>query len=179
MKTQVRIKRLIALAYLFLMPTAVIYSQDTTAFKRTIGIGASIQSSEFGITIPIWITKNFVLAPAIGLSYAETVSTDVAFGLMPKYYFKTDKFAPFIDIKFAAIMNYPSKDNTIDDEKELDYLGGIGFGAEYFFSPHFSFGVEAQANMTISDKDSDRYGNPDGVNMNLATAVIANIYFGR
>ncbi len=119
------------------------------------------------------------LAPAIGLSYAETVSTDVAIGLMPKYYFKTDKFAPFIDIKVAGIINYPSEENTIDDEQKLDFMGGIGFGAEYFLNPHFSFGVEAQANMTLSDKDSDRYGNPDGMNINLATAVIANIYFGK
>jgi hypothetical protein len=40
-----------------------------------------------------------------------------------------------------------------------------------------SFGVEAQGNFTKSDKNSLRYGNPDGLNFNTATMISATIYF--
>ena len=94
-----------------------------------------------------------------------------------KYYFKTTGLAPFINVKFGTIFYFPSDDNTVDDESQMDILAGIGFGAEYFFNDHFSIGVEAQGNVTFSDEDSYRFGNPDGTNFNTATAVTANVYF--
>lgn len=50
-------------------------------------------------------------------------------------------------------------------------------GGDYFLSPQFSLGVEAQFNFTISHENSQRFGNPDGTSFNTATAVNAAFYF--
>jgi len=71
----------------------------------------------------------------------------------------------------------PYSESTIDQTTNVDIVGGLAFGAEYFIADHFSLGVEAQGNCTKSDKNSYRYGNPDGFNFNTATAVSATIYF--
>lgn len=154
---------------------SVCFAQQDSV-KRVIGIGANIQSSDYGIVLPIWLSNKIVLAPMIGFTSAEGNGTDYSIGLMPKYYFNTERFAPFIDLKFAAITNKPAND---DEDKKTDLLIGLGVGGEYFLSPNFSFNVEAQANMTSSDEDSNRFGNPGGVNFNLGTAVGATIYFTR
>ena len=154
--------------------SACLAQQDSV--KRTVGIGANIQSSDYGIVIPIWLSSRVVLAPMIGLNSVEGSATDYTIGIMPKYYLNTERFAPFVDLKIAAIMNKPASD---DDEKKTDLLVGLGVGGEYFLSPNFSFNVEAQANLTSSDENSNRFGNPGGMNFNLATAVGATIYFTR
>jgi len=56
-------------------------------------------------------------------------------------------------------------------------LAGLNFGGEYYISEHFSVGIEAQGNLTKSDKNSGRFGNPGGVNINLATMIFATMYF--
>jgi hypothetical protein len=53
----------------------------------------------------------------------------------------------------------------------------VAFGAEYFLSDSFSFGVEAQGNLTKSDENSSRFGNPGGVNFNTGAMVSATVYF--
>jgi len=70
-----------------------------------------------------------------------------------------------------------SKENDTDISQKIDKFAGNGVGAEYFFDKHFSIGVEAQGNVTVSDMNSFRFGNPDGTNFNTATMVTANVYF--
>lgn len=58
-----------------------------------------------------------------------------------------------------------------------DTLFGLLFGAEYFLDQQFSVGGELQLNMTFSDKSSNRFGNPNGTNVNNGTALHATFYF--
>ena len=76
-------------------------------------------------------------------------------------------------------MTIPAKDKDSGKREvgQTDIIGGVALGGEYFLSDHFSFGVEAQANVTRSDNQSFRFGNPGGLTLNTATAVLATVYF--
>lgn len=158
----------------------VIFVACTTLFSQTtrkIGLSGSLQSNQLGISLPIWLDKDFVLAPSVGFQYAEKVGSDLSVGLSPRFYLKNEQIAPYVGIKVGASFNMPDSDNAISQTTTVDVLGGVAFGAEYFISDHFSLGVEAQGNGTKSDKNSNRYGNPGGLNFNTATMVSATVYF--
>lgn len=158
----------------------VIFVALTTVFSQTtrkIGLSGSLQSNQLGISLPMWLGEKFVLAPSVGFQYAEKIGSDLSIGLSPRFYLKNEQLAPYFGLKVGASMNMPASDNTIDNTTKVDLLGGLAFGAEYFIAEHFSLGVEAQGNFTKSDKNSNRYGNPDGLNFNTATMVSATIYF--
>jgi len=149
-----------------------VFSQD----KTKIGLSGSIQENQFGILIPFCIEEKFVLAPAFNVVYAEKVGSEFSIGLVPKYYIKKDKISPYLGLKLGAIINIPNS-KILDFETKVDIVGGLAFGGEYFIDDNFSFGVEAQGNLTKSDKNSMRFGNADGINFNTATMIYATIYF--
>lgn len=158
----------------------VVLFSSNSLFSQTkgkIGLSGSIQSSQMGISLPIWLGEKFVLAPAFDFVFAEKVGTDISIGLAPRFYLKNEKLAPYFGLKAGTIINIPSSDNTIDTENIFDFIGGLAFGAEYFIGDNFSLGVEAQGNFTKSDVSSFRFGNPDGFNINTATMVSATVYF--
>lgn len=157
----------------FLLGSSSLFSQT----ERKIGLSGSLQSSQLAISMPIWMSEKFVLAPSVGFQFAEKIGTDLSVGLSPRFYLKHEQIAPYFGLKLGATINMPSSENIIDQSSRVDIVGGVAFGAEYFIADHFSLGVEAQGNCTKSDKNSYRYGNPDGFNVNTATAVSATIYF--
>ena len=73
----------IILAFIVSLYSTIAYSQES----RTIGISASIQESQFGIMLPIWLDDRLVLAPAFEIKSVENVGADYAFALIPRYYF--------------------------------------------------------------------------------------------
>jgi hypothetical protein len=149
-------------------------SQDTC--RRTVGISATIQTSQLGIMIPIWIGDHFNISPAFGFLWGDKLGTDYTIGIVPKFYFRTKKLSPYFCLRGGFAKFVPDKSNDTETNT-TDWIAGVGFGAEYFFDPMFSLGVELQGNFTKSDKNSMRYNNPGNWNFNLATMVSANIYF--
>ena len=166
-------KTIILTVLAFMLLTISSFSQS----ERKIGLSGSIQGNQYGILLPIWLGEKFVLAPAFDLKFAERVGTDISIGVVPRFYFKNEKLAPYFGLKFGAVINIPYSDNKIDNETKVDIVGGFAFGAEYFIAEKFSVGIEAQGNITKSHKNSFRYGNPDGLNFNTATMISATIYF--
>lgn len=145
---------------------------------RRLGLTASMQGPQLGIMMPVWLGNSFTLAPAIDFKYAQDIGSDLAVALVPKYYFRTEGVAPFISARAGAAFSFPAEGNHLSEqENTTDLLGGLGFGAEYFFTPRFSAGVEAQANFTKSDENSSRFGNAGALNFNTATAASISIYF--
>ena len=114
---------------------------------------------------------------AFDLKFAEKIGTDFGIALVPRFYLKKDKIAPYFGLRAGVLINKPSSENEVDTETKLDLLGGVAFGGEYFLSDYFSFGVEVQGNLTKSDKNSNRFGNPDGINFNTGTLISATVYF--
>jgi len=175
MNTKIYIFTLLTL--LIVLPTMGQENQEKDDFKRTIGLSGSIQGSQFGISIPIWIGEKFVLAPSFSIKQVERSGGDYSFALSPRYYFKTEKLAPYAGLKLGALFNKLDSESDNSSNFKVDYLFGLAFGAEYFLSPNFSFGVEAQANLTKSSENSYRFGNPGGLVFNTGTMITASVYF--
>jgi len=144
---------------------------------RTVGLMGSVQDVEFGIQVPIWFAKNISVAPGIGFTTAQDIGSELTAIVTPRYYFRTEEVAPYVGLRGGAIFDMPNTDNNPSATDGTDWIAGIAAGAEYFFVPKFSIGVEAQGNFSFSDENSDRFGNPGGTNFNLATIITASVYF--
>lgn len=145
--------------------------------KRTIGLTASLQTSQMDIMVPIWLGESIVIAPSINVSSVENAGTSFGVGLVPKFFLNSKKLRPYVSARAALFMSSSSNNNQFETNNTMDILTGLAFGGEYFFDPRFSLGVEAQANVTISDENSAKFGNPGGINFNTGMAILANVYF--
>ncbi|MCF8302041.1 MAG: hypothetical protein K9I94_02100 [Bacteroidales bacterium] len=171
-----KIKHLFLLSF-FIILFALNNQAQNRPPKGTVGLGASLQSGQYDITVPFWIGEKTVLVPSFLVNIAQGVGTDFGIALAPRYYLSKGKLAPYVTLRAGVITNVPSADNEAQNENLIDWIGGIGTGGEYFVSPQFSIGVEAQGNVTNSDARSYRFGNPGNTNFNLSTSVSVNIYF--
>jgi uncharacterized membrane protein (UPF0136 family) len=166
-------KKAILFSMVILLSGKMLYSQS----DAKVGLSGTVQNSQFGISVPLWLGEMFVLAPGLDLKYAETVGTDMFLGLATRFYLQKEQLSPYYGLKFGTAFFMPASGNNINNSSTVDLIGGLAFGIEYFITDHLSFGVEAQGNFTKSDKNSLRYGNPDGLNFNTATMISATIYF--
>jgi len=157
------------LIFALIFAAQIAVCQDSSS-HRTVGFSASLQDNQVDILIPIWLGSQFSLSPALGIVSTQGVGTDLHIGLIPRYYFSTEKVAPYIGLRVAMLQTLPSPGTT-------DWLVGAAFGGEYFVDRHFSTGIESQFNLTISDPNSSRFGNPGKKNLNSAVAAFATIYF--
>ena len=150
-----------------------IISANAQENKRTWGISAVIQDTQLDILFPLWTGSNNVIAPSIGVIYIGDSGTDLRLGLLDRIYLNViENLKPFLGGRAGVLMSFPD-----DGEEVTDYVFGLLGGGEYFFSDNFSVGVEAQLNLSLSDDNSGRFGNPGGTNINTATAIFASIYF--
>lgn len=156
---------------------SIVFSKTYAQQNAKVGLTATVQETSLGIMVPVWFNNHFMLAPAFSVKSAQNIGTDYSIGLIPRFYFKKETLSPYIGLKVGSLINVPSSTNSVNTTTVVDLMGGVAFGAEYFLSDHFSFGVETQGNFTKSGKDSNRFGNPGGVNFNTATMFLATVYF--
>lgn len=171
-------KRLL-IALFFVLVSSFVHAQE----YPKVGLSGSLQGSQFGVQVPVWVGEKTVIAPAFEFKFAEKVGTDIGIALTPRFYFQKKTISPYIGFRIGALINKPYSHPNIftgtteEESTTYDFLGGLAFGGEYFLADHFSFGVELQANMTKSDPESDRFGNPGKINVNTGTMLIATVYF--
>jgi hypothetical protein len=137
-----------------------------------VGLTASLQNSQLEILVPIWVNEQFVLTPAIGVSHVSDYLTDFGFGMVFRHNLRVGEAVPYIGIRWGALLASPE-----EGDGTFDMVFGPLVGGEYFLRDKLSVGVEAQLNIAQSDENSYRFNNPDGTNINLATAVMATFYF--
>ncbi len=159
----------------FLLAILIIVWMDASVADndfRKIGLSASIQGGQMDIMIPFWLNEETVLIPALGIAKIEDFESDLILGLAIRVNVKKGIAVPYVGGRFAALVYVPEERNN-----DTDFIGGPFCGGEYFLNDKFSLGVEAQLNITNSDKGSFRFGNPGGLNYNTASAVFATFYF--
>jgi hypothetical protein len=163
---------------LFLFLNGVGISQEESNGK-SFGISALVQDGQFDIMLPLVISNKGIIAPAIGLASVSDAGTDISLGFVGRFYLNDSKVKPFLGGRAGILIFSPSKQegSSIDPESTTDFILGFLAGGEYFLDEGFSFGVEAQLNASVSDKNSSRFGNPEGVNVNTGAAVFATVYF--
>lgn len=122
--------------------------------EGSVGIAASLQGQQLDILVPYWVTDEIALAPLFGFHNVENSFTRLRIGAKPKFYQTLgDNFATFI----GGQVVFEHFDPNAGDGEGILFLGG-GFGGEYFFSPHFSLGVEGQLNIRVADQNEFRTG---------------------
>jgi hypothetical protein len=75
-------------------------------------------------------------------------------------------------LRFRAIISIPK-----GGDSQTDFIAGPSFGGEYYFSHHFSAGIELQLNIAKSAADSFRFNNSNGTNVGTKPDLYATIYF--
>ncbi|MDX9773805.1 MAG: hypothetical protein RBT02_10375 [Bacteroidales bacterium] len=153
----------------------LISGQNQSSSLPDKGLTVSIQDSDLGIMIPFFLSDRFVLAPGFQFAYASKIGTDIILGLSTKAFLRDrDKVCPYWGLKAGVCYYNPDASGT---SNQIDFVLGGAVGVEYFFNQNFSIGIEPQLNFTLSDDESDRFGNPGGTGINTATMLTANIYF--
>ncbi len=140
--------------------------------KGKVGISVSVQNTQLDFLVPIFVNDHASLSPAFGITNISDQFTDISLGLIMRYYFSKNIVSPYVGARFGALMLTPQDGDLI-----TDFIFGPFFGGEYFFTQYFSVGIELQLNIVKSAEDSMRFDNPNGTNINTATAFIATIYF--
>jgi hypothetical protein len=165
-------KLLIFSACIFWCFAQCVFAQEQEA-KRTAGLSALMQEGQFDIMLPYWLDDKTVIAPAIGMQYVQDAGTDVAVGFAFKCYSTIKRVTPYYGVRIGVMAAFAEGEG----ESKTDLLAGLLYGAECFVLPQFSIGIEAQLNLTKSADNSSRFGNPGGINVNTAAALLASIYF--
>lgn len=160
------------------------FNQKETETPPKWGLSAAVQNSSIGFQLPVWLGESIIIAPSLGAAYRDNFGWELQFGIAPRFFLNKNNLRPYLGFKVASIIDLPSKvnatdilGNPIDFENTIDLIGGLSFGGEYFFSNHFSIGLEIQANVIKSDENSLRFGNPGGINFNTGALALINIYF--
>ena len=163
---------------LFSLLNTVGFSQEESK-EKSFGISALVQDGQFDIMLPLVLSKSAVVAPAIGIANVSGAGTDISLGIVTRFYLNDAKVKPFLGGRMGIMVFNPSGNTSYfsDSKSTTDFILGFLAGGEYFLDEGFSFGVEAQLNASVSDKNSSRFGNPDGVNINTGAAVFATVYF--
>jgi hypothetical protein len=161
---------LLVLAGAAMIPSSC-YAEEEADHGR-VGLCASLQGSQTDILVPLWLNESIVVEPAVVFTRAGGLATDWGAGVLLRYNVRSGVAVPYVGFRVGAMFLHPK-----DQESTTDLVLGPVVGGEYFFAPQLSLGVEAQINFAISDKSSYRFGNPNGTNVNTATAVNVTFYF--
>jgi hypothetical protein len=137
-----------------------------------VGLSASMQGEQFGISVPVWVSEQIVITPSFSILEAEDVGADLGVGIAQRLNLRTGNVVPYVGGRLLAANALPDQGKAI-----TDWIFGLMVGSECFVNEHFSVAAEAQLNISSSDEQSNRFGNPGGTNMNTATAVLATLYF--
>ena len=140
--------------------------------KGKVGVSAEIQTQQMDFLLPIFVNDWVSLAPAVGVVNISDKYTDLSLGLLMRYHLFTESVTPFIGARFGTLLYIPDEGDMISD-----LIIGPSFGGEYYFNENFSVGIELQLNVVLSGEKSMRFSNPNGTNINTATALFATIYF--
>ena len=167
-------RHLATIVFALVLLTVAAASASAQEYGRPgkFGLSAAVQAEQLDLLIPIWAGEKLVIVPAVSVQHVSDAATDFGFGLGLRYMFKEGKARPYLGFRAGILMLSPD----VGDSR-TDFILGPSLGGEYFLDEHFSFGVEAQVNMAISDKGSYRFGNPDGTNINTATTAMVTFYF--
>ncbi len=164
--------RQIVVTVLILAVTSTYVSAQTADNDRKFGISASLQEARTEISFPWWTSDRSVIIPSFSFVSASDHATDIGLGLGLRRNTGSGDAVPYFGIQAGLLIFSPDRGDNV-----TDFMIGPMVGGEYFFSDHFSVGVEAQLNVTVADDHSNRWGNPGGTNVNTATAALATFYF--
>jgi hypothetical protein len=163
-------RRHLFVACIILLSVSLGFSQDDE--KRNVGLGVTLQSSQMDILYAPYVSDKNALFFGFGFTYIKNLYSDIAIGILPRFYLTNGKISPYIAIRGGAIFHLPEH-----GEKSTNILAGTAFGGEYFMDSRFSFGIEAQLNALFLNVNKPSTLNQSNITVNTATAFFGTIYF--
>jgi len=168
-------------AFLLLVAAALSASPATICAQSspptgTVGLSASIQSGQTSLIVPIWVSSTMVVAPSFGVlirdaSDNEDDRAELGVGISLRNDLRPGKTRPYMAARFGYHYLEPA-----GRDAQTEYIFGPALGGEYYLDSHFSFGVEAQLNVMVSDREPHNAFDQDRFTVNTATAVMATLY---
>lgn len=129
-----------------------------------VGIRANI-TGQTSIEVPYMLNETLSIAPYIGLNATKDQTTNFILGVRPRYYTNSENsFATYVTGTLGLTNTSVNNANT----SITDFNIGVGYGAEYFFSDHFSISGDANLNSRVGDSAN---------NLSTALRVSASFYF--
>ena len=156
---------LLAGAFLFLFVGNNAMAQQKTRPEPKIGIQGTFAATS-GIAIPVWVTKNLVVAPTFSFYKQNNSGTMIRPGVAIINHYKPGRIRPYYGGRFNITISSPDE----GDGQSVIAVGGL-FGADYYFHPLFCVGIQNQFNVTLENKDA---GQP--LTMSTATVITATIF---
>lgn len=129
-----------------------------------VGIRANI-TGQTSIEVPYMLNETLSIAPYIGLNATKDQTTNFILGVRPRYYTNSENSFATYATGMLGISN-TSINNT--NTSITDFNIGVGYGAEYFFSDHFSISGDANLNSRVGDSAN---------NLSTTLRVSASFYF--
>ena len=135
-----------------LLITPSTFAQSTPS-PTTVGISAGLKDSPNTFTVPgtvslpIWLTDQFVLAPELGFISRENGQDALSVGADGRFFFRQGRVAPYAGPGLRILNIEPP--GPADGDSAL-VLSGFG-GAEYFLANGFSFSVEGRLEILTGD----------------------------
>lgn len=132
--------------------------------EGNVGLRANI-TGQTTIEVPYMLNESLSIAPFIGVNATEDQTTNFSLGVRPRYYVTTENsFATYATGTLGLTNTSINNANT----SITDFNLGVGYGAEYFFSDHFSVSGDANLNARIGDSAN---------NLSTGVRVSATLYF--
>jgi hypothetical protein len=129
-----------------------------------VGIRANI-TGQTSIEVPYMLNESLSIAPFIGLNATKDQTTNFSLGVRPRYYITNENsFATYATGTLGISNTSLNNANT----SITDFNIGVGYGAEYFFSDHFSVSGDANLNSRVGDSAN---------NLSTAVRISASLYF--
>ena len=174
-------KALFALAAILAAATA-----SAEEGKPMIGVGAAVSFGQTAITVPINVAPMIRVEPFIGLARTkdtlnapggDVIDTDTEFDLGCGVYFKTEAAQSVelyaggkIELGFVSTKHEEPGLSTSDSSTGFG-IAAVG-GAEYYLSPRFALGVEAELGLRTIE-----VGNLRTTDIGTASFVTAKVFF--
>lgn len=164
---------LLALVLLFLA-TSIMAQPE----QGKVGIGFTVTESSPGLMLRWWAGESVTVEPQFAIRYIsldeiDASSTQLGLGIGVAWRKVTGTaLRPLVAARFEYDML------ITEDETYADMLLSGGFGAEYFFSNHFSVGGEVDLSLVFTDDDfSPNFPTENTTILTTSQMLTAHFYF--
>ncbi len=159
----------------------------------TLGLGTKVGGDSLDITVPVNIAPGFRIEPFVGFSHTkdtDTVSNPLGDEITTDNEFDigvavlvTKEVAPSVELIGGGKIGlgflstkFEAPGVSASDSRTAFMIAAVG-GAEYYFSPRFALGVEAE--LGLHTIDFSYVGRGDGRTTTIETAsyVTAKVFF--
>lgn len=157
---------MIKITGLLIITTLCTFTLHAQSIPETgsLGLRANL-TGQTSVEVPYMLNESLSIAPYIGLNSTQDQTTNFSLGVRPRYYINSENSLATYATGTLGLSN-TSINNA--NTSITDFNIGVGYGAEFFFSDHFSVSGDANLNARVGDSAN---------NLSTAMRISASLYF--